>query len=89
MRLQRLVRLALSISILLALLADVAGLHKYPFLQQLENWTYDSRLNFTRLYTVDDRIVIVDIDERFFIKPSGPATIIPPTAWAPWMWLLS
>ena len=25
----------------------------------------------------------------FFRKPSGPATIIAPTAFEPWMWLLS
>jgi hypothetical protein len=24
-----------------------------------------------------------------FTKPSGPATIMPPTAFVPWMWLLS
>jgi adenylate cyclase len=63
MRLQRLVRLALSTLILLALLIDTTGLYKYPFIQQLENWTYDVRLNSTRLDTLDERIVIVDIDE--------------------------
>ena len=64
MRLQRLVRLALSTLILLALLIDTTGLYKYPFIQQLENWTYDVRLNSTRLDTLDERIVIVDIDEN-------------------------
>ena len=68
MRLQRLVRLALSILILLVLLVDASGLYKYPFIQQLENWTYDSRLNFTRPDTLDDRIVIVDIDESSLIE---------------------
>ena len=24
-----------------------------------------------------------------FMNPSGPATIMAPTAWAPWMWELS
>jgi adenylate cyclase len=46
------------------MLIDTSGLYKYPFLKQLENWTYDSRLNFTRLDTRDDRVVIVDIDEN-------------------------
>ncbi|MFT5398536.1 MAG: adenylate cyclase [Planctomycetota bacterium] len=64
MRLQRLIRLALSTLILLVLLIDTSGYYKYSFLQQLENWTYDTRLNFTRLDTLDDRIVIVDIDEN-------------------------
>ncbi len=64
MQLQRIVRLALSALILLILLVDTSGLYKYPFIKQLENWTYDARLNFTRPDTVDDRIVIVDIDEN-------------------------
>jgi adenylate cyclase len=64
MRLQRVVRLALSALILSVLLIDTSGLYKYPFLKQLENWTYDARLNFTRLDTLDERIVIVDIDEN-------------------------
>ncbi len=64
MHLQRIVRLVLSTLILLVLLVDTSGLYKYPFIQQLENWTYDTRLNFTRLDTRDDRIVIVDIDEN-------------------------
>jgi adenylate cyclase len=64
MQLQRIIRLVLSTLILLVLLVDTSGLFKYPFLKQLENWTYDSRLNFTRLNTLDDRVVIVDIDEN-------------------------
>ena len=68
MQLQRIVRLALSALILLVLLIDTSGLYKYPFIIQLENWTYDARLNFTRLDTIDDRIVIVDIDENSLAK---------------------
>jgi adenylate cyclase len=64
MQLQRIIRLALSTLILVFLLADTSGVFKYPFLNQLENWTYDARLNFTRPDTIDDRIVIVDIDEN-------------------------
>ncbi len=64
MQLQRIVRLALSALILLALLIDTSGLFKYPFVRQLENWTYDARLNFTLPRGVDERIVIVDIDEN-------------------------
>ncbi|MDH3219302.1 MAG: adenylate/guanylate cyclase domain-containing protein [Gammaproteobacteria bacterium] len=63
MQLQRLVRPTLSAIILLILLVDTSGLNKYPFIKQLENWTYDARLNFTRPDTIDDRIVIIDIDE--------------------------
>ena len=64
MQLQRIVRLVLSALILLILLVDTSGLYKYPFLKQLENWTYDTRLNFTRPDTLDDRVVIIDIDEN-------------------------
>lgn len=64
MQLQRIVRLVLSAFILLILLIDTSGLYKYPFIKQLENWTYDARLNFTRADSIDDRVVIVDIDEN-------------------------
>ena len=64
MQVQRIIRLALSALILIALLLDTSGIYQYPFISQLENWTYDARLNFTRPDTVDDRIVIVDIDEN-------------------------
>ncbi len=63
MPLQRIIRLAVSLLILLALLAPLTGLVRYPFLQQLENWTYDARLNLTLPRGIDDRVVIVDIDE--------------------------
>ena len=64
MQLQRIIRLVLNALILCALLIDASGLYKYPFIEQLENWTYDARLNFTRPDTIDDRVVIVDIDEN-------------------------
>ncbi len=68
MQFQRIIRLALSALILFALLLDTSGLVKYPFVKQLENWAYDARLNFTRPNTVDNRIVIVDIDENSMAK---------------------
>ena len=63
MLIQRILRITLGGIILLTLLIDTFGIIKYPFLNQLENWTYDARLNYKRLNTIDDRIVIVDIDE--------------------------
>ena len=53
----------MSALVLLILILNTTGLVNYPFVQQLEDWTYDARLNFTRFNTVDSRIVIVDIDE--------------------------
>jgi len=64
MQFQRILRLALSALILFALLLDTTGIYRYPFLRQLENWTYDARLNFLRPNSIDNRIVIVDIDEN-------------------------
>jgi len=64
MQLQRIIRLVLSTLILLIMLVDTSELYEYPFLKQLENWSYDARLNFTRLDTIDERVVIVDIDEN-------------------------
>ncbi len=68
MQFQRILRFGLSGLILLALLINASGVYKYSFLKQLENWTYDARLNFTRLNSVDDRIVIIDIDENSLAK---------------------
>ena len=64
MRAQRIIRLALSALILVLLLLNTSGVFHYQFVGQLENWTYDARLNFTRPDTRDERIVIVDIDEN-------------------------
>jgi adenylate cyclase len=68
MQLQRIIRLLLSLLVLIALLIDASGLYKYPFLRKLENWTYDARLNFTRPDTLDNQVVIVDIDETSLVK---------------------
>ncbi|MFA9420053.1 MAG: CHASE2 domain-containing protein [Gammaproteobacteria bacterium] len=68
MQFQRIVRLTLSALILLVLLLDTTNIYRYPFLAQLENWTYDARLNFLRPNSIDDRIVIVDIDENSLIE---------------------
>ena len=68
MQFQRILRLALSVLILIALLLNTSGTLRYPFLDQLENWTYDARLNFARPNTLDDRVVIVDIDENSLAK---------------------
>jgi len=68
MQFQRIWRFGLSALILLALLINALGIYKYSFLKQLESWTYDARLNFSRPDSIDDRIVIVDIDENSLIE---------------------
>ncbi len=49
---------------LLILLLNVTGHINLPLVDRLENWTYDLRLKLTLANTVDNRIVIVDIDEK-------------------------
>jgi adenylate cyclase len=68
MQFQRILRFGLSVLVLLALLINALGIYKYPFLKQLESWTYDARLNFSRPDSIDHRIVIVDIDENSLIE---------------------
>lgn len=68
MQFQRILRFGLSALILFALLINASGVYRYSFLKQLENWTYDARLNFSRPDSIDDRIIIVDIDESSLAK---------------------
>ena len=48
----------------LLFVGHAATLYKIGFITQLENIVYDYRLRFTMPGTPDDRIVILDIDER-------------------------
>jgi len=50
--------------VVLLFVGHAATLYKIGFITQLENIVYDYRLRFTMPGTVDDRIVILDIDER-------------------------
>lgn len=68
MQFQRILRFGLSALILFALLINALGTYRYSFLKQLESWTYDARLNFSRPDSIDHRIVIVDIDENSLIE---------------------
>lgn len=45
-------------------LLNSAGVLRLDFMRQLELWSYDQRLNLTLPGGVDERIVIVDIDEK-------------------------
>jgi len=50
--------------VVLLFVGHAATFYKIGFITQLENIIYDYRLRFTMPGTVDDRIVILDIDER-------------------------
>lgn len=58
------VRIGLSLAVLALLLLNTLGKVDLGFIEGLENYTYDARLKFMMPRTVDDRIVIVDIDEK-------------------------
>ena len=55
--------LALMLLVLLAL-PQAAGLWSLPLLDRLDGGLYDLRLRLTMPRTLDERVVIIDIDER-------------------------
>ena len=55
-------RIALGLLVMVFMLAHVLGNLRIGFIDNLENIIYDARLRFTMPGTVDDRIVILDID---------------------------
>jgi adenylate cyclase len=57
------IRIGLSFVVLLFFVSHAADWVRIGFIQQMENIAYDKRLILTMPETVDDRIVIVDIDE--------------------------
>ncbi len=58
------VRIVLGLVITLVFLGHAAKIYEFTFFHQLDAIIYDARLRFTMPHTVDDRIVIVDIDEK-------------------------
>jgi len=58
------VRAALSLVIIVLMLLHIAEVMPMGFINKLEQYSYDARLNLLMPNTVDDRIVIVDIDEK-------------------------
>ena len=63
---QHIVRIALGLAVVLVFVAHAAKIWNFQIglVNQLDNIIYDTRLRFTMPGTVDDRIVILDIDER-------------------------
>ncbi len=60
---QRYIRIGISLFLIVPFLLHATGLARLGFLEQLENVAYDTRLQLTLPGTVDDRVVIVAIDE--------------------------
>ncbi|MBA3695765.1 MAG: adenylate/guanylate cyclase domain-containing protein [Methylotenera sp.] len=58
------VRFALSIGIIMLMLLNASGTLPLAAIKRLENFTYDVRLNLLMPNKLDERIVIIDIDEK-------------------------
>jgi adenylate cyclase len=61
---KHLMRIGLGLLIVFAFVGHAARYYQIPFVDRLELISYDTRLRMTMPGGVDDRIVIVDIDER-------------------------
>ncbi len=57
-------RIVLGLAVLLLFLLHAAGIFELRFVNRLEYALYDARLLATQPRTLDDRIVILDIDEK-------------------------
>lgn len=57
-------QISIGLFVTFVLFLYTAGFINLPFIQRLELWTYDNRLKFTLPEGRDNRIVIVDIDEK-------------------------
>ena len=61
---QHIVRIGLGIAVLLIFLAHAAEVFNIRFINQLDAIIYDARLKLTMPKKLDERIVILDIDEK-------------------------
>src|SRR3989344_4904380 len=61
-------RIAFSLGVIVFLLLNASGAFQLDFVNRLENFTYDARLNLMMPGTLDKRIVIVDIDEKSLLE---------------------
>ena len=61
---QHIVRIVLGLVITLSFIGHAARYYEVPIITQLDNIIYDARLQVTMPRSVDERIVILDIDEK-------------------------
>ena len=62
--LRLLIRLAISGAAFMLFAIHIASAPRFEILDRIENYLYDARIRMTMPGTVDDRVVIIDIDER-------------------------
>ena len=55
---------ALSLSVVVLMLLNAIDVMPLRFIDRLENFSYDLRLNLLMPRTIDERIVIIDLDEK-------------------------
>ncbi|MGH8751158.1 MAG: CHASE2 domain-containing protein, partial [Burkholderiales bacterium] len=58
------IRIGIGLALTLFFLGHAAGFYKIGFFQQLDAIIYDARLRLTMPRTMDQHVVIVDIDEK-------------------------
>lgn len=58
------VRYCISIALLILFLFHIRGVFPIGLLEQIENSSYDARVRLTMPNTVDESVVIIDIDEK-------------------------
>ncbi|MBL8517891.1 MAG: adenylate/guanylate cyclase domain-containing protein [Betaproteobacteria bacterium] len=58
------IRAALSLALVFFFIACETGMINVTFFRQLELQAYDTRLRFTMPRTVEDKVVIIDLDEK-------------------------
>ena len=58
-----LIRIGISAVLLFIFAAHIQGARQYELIDRIESYLYDARVRLTMPNTVDERIVIVDIDE--------------------------
>lgn len=61
---QHIVRYALGFVVLLVLLGHAARFYQFGFVNRLDAIIYDTKVRLTMPQSVDDRVVILDIDEK-------------------------
>ncbi|PKO71312.1 MAG: adenylate/guanylate cyclase domain-containing protein [Betaproteobacteria bacterium HGW-Betaproteobacteria-14] len=61
---QHIVRYALGFVVLLALLGHAAKFYQFGFINRLDAIIYDTKVRLTMPQSVDERVVILDIDEK-------------------------
>jgi adenylate cyclase len=65
---QHRISFALSLAVVMLMLLHASSAMPIKFIQKLENFSYDVRLNLLMPNTIDKRIVIVDIDEKSLLE---------------------